>query len=252
MGDLSNVLRQLPFSNPLLFDGFPLSRNDVTYWLYTRNNPNIPDILKRTSTRFGNLEPENEIKFIVHGWMESANRTYYRGLIDAYLIRGNYNVIGVDWSRPSLSEYTISSRNTKTAGRELGDFIIKLNKNMGIPFEQIHILGHSLGAHLAGFAGKRVLSRTGSKVRRISALDAAGPLFESPIPVDRNNRLDQSDAEFVDCIHTDGGIFGMVQPIGHADFYPNGGLPRQPGCSTINIRQLSSRVIIDDSKYIWS
>lgn len=47
-------------------------------------------------------------------------------------------------------------------------------------------------------------------------------------------RLDPSDAELVDVIHTDGkSIFllgyGMSQPCGHLDFYPNNG-KEQPGC----------------------
>ncbi|KAE8744829.1 hypothetical protein FOCC_FOCC008553 [Frankliniella occidentalis] len=48
-------------------------------------------------------------------------------------------------------------------------------------------------------------------------------------------RLDTTDARFVDVIHTDGtSIFllgyGMSQPCGHVDFYPNNG-KEQPGCS---------------------
>lgn len=249
--DLSNILRQLPIPNPVTFDGLPLSQTDVTYFVYTRDNPDVPVLLRSYSANLSPIDPRNEVKFIIHGWMESANRTYMRAIENAYIQRGNYNIIGVDWQRPALNEYSISARNTKTVGRELANFIMKLNREAGIPLSQIHIVGHSLGAHLAGFAGKDIIRRTGRKVSRITALDAAGPLYESPIPVDENNRLDKNDAEFVDCIHTDGGIFGMVQPIGHVDFYPNGGLPRQPGCAIINIRQLSSRVIIDDSKYIY-
>lgn len=45
-----------------------------------------------------------------------------------------------------------------------------------------------------------------------------------------NCRLEKSDAQFVDIIHTSGGIYGYRMSHGHADFYPNGGRPPQPGC----------------------
>lgn len=47
---------------------------------------------------------------------------------------------------------------------------------------------------------------------------------------DRRGHLVPSDAEFVDVVHTDGGVFGFDSPLGHVDFYPNGGMPFQPGC----------------------
>ena len=60
----------------------------------------------------------------------------------------------------------------------------------------------------------------------VPGLDPAGPLFwDSP-----KIRLDKSDAGFVDVIHTCAGYMGYKDPIGHADFYPNGGTWVQPGC----------------------
>lgn len=34
----------------------------------------------------------------------------------------------------------------------------------------------------------------------------------------------------VEIIHTNNGDLGLVEPIGHADYYPNGGGLEQPGC----------------------
>ena len=45
-----------------------------------------------------------------------------------------------------------------------------------------------------------------------------------------NRRLSYSSAQFVDIIHTDGGILGNCETMGHVDFYPNGGNALQPGC----------------------
>uniref|UniRef100_A0A673TKC3 Triacylglycerol lipase n=1 Tax=Suricata suricatta TaxID=37032 RepID=A0A673TKC3_SURSU len=92
----------------------------------------------------------------------------------------------------------------------------------------VHIIGHSLGAHAAGEAGRRMNGTIG----RITGLDPAEPCFEgTPELV----RLDPSDALFVDVIHTDAAPvipnmgFGMSQKVGHLDFYPNGG-KQMPGC----------------------
>ena len=72
------------------------------------------------------------------------------------------------------------------------------------------------------------------KSGRITGLDPAGPAFQYTDPL---VRLDPSDAIFVDAIHSDAAVdfisgFGMEQPVGHVDFYPNGG-QNQPGFKMI-------------------
>ena len=87
-----------------------------------------------------------------------------------------------------------------------------------------------------------------------SGLDPAGPLFEG---YDPKVRLDQTDANYVDVIHSNGESlivggrhqnliggtqvvtlhlsgFGVWEPIGHVDFYPNGGRA-QRGCQHLII-----------------
>lgn len=58
-------------------------------------------------------------------------------------------------------------------------------------------------------------------------MDPARPGFEF-IPFQKE-RLSKDDAEFVDVIHTAGGTLGIMDSLGHADFYPNDGVAPQPG-----------------------
>eukprot|EP00079_Xenopus_tropicalis_P031729 XP_017945500.1 PREDICTED: pancreatic triacylglycerol lipase-like [Xenopus tropicalis] len=108
-------------------------------------------------------------------------------------------------------------------------------KNYDYSPSMIHIIGHSLGAHVAGEAGKRVPG-----IARISGLDPAGPLFQNTPP---EVRLDPTDADFVDAIHTDTSPLipkiglGMAQSVGHLDFFPNGG-QTMPGCGSNIITRL--------------
>ena len=79
-------------------------------------------------------------------------------------------------------------------------------------------------AHVAGIAGKNVQR---GRINTIIGMDPAGPLFDVNNP---RARLDFSDAEYVESIHTDV-AFGIVAEISHADFFPNNG-HTQPGCIT--------------------
>ncbi|XP_011495483.1 PREDICTED: pancreatic triacylglycerol lipase [Ceratosolen solmsi marchali] len=79
-------------------------------------------------------------------------------------------------------------------------------------------------------------------VGRITGLDAAYPLYMN---TGAEGHLTAADAEFVDLIHTDGGVLGFPIPLGHADFYPNGGRPLQPGCNLENVLAMGISKIIN-------
>lgn len=77
-------------------------------------------------------------------------------------------------------------------------------------------------------AGKKI-SR--GKVGKIIGLDPASPLFKYD---DVDGRLAETDASYVEVIHTCAGTLGFSKPIGMASFFPNGGAA-QPGCSRWDI-----------------
>ena len=94
------------------------------------------------------------------------------------------------------------------------------------PAASLHCVGHSLGAHTCGFAGKS-LAKLGLGLERISALDPAGPLFLKTFfrggvntEDDAAARLTASDADFVSAIHTDAMFYGSRVAVGHVDMYP--------------------------------
>lgn len=98
-----------------------------------------------------------------------------------------------------------------------------MNQVGGLNFGTTTVIGHSLGGHTAGIAGKRV-SR--GRLNTVFALDPAFPLFSMDRPAER---VAPGDAVYVEVMHTNAGLLGFDQPIGAASFYPNLGRT-QPGC----------------------
>ena len=135
-------------------------------------------------------------------------------------------VMGVSW-------FAAQWKYAPSAGQRVADFIVFLQKNRIISdSSQVHLLGHSLGGHVMGVAGHRLQTQHGMRVGRITGLDVAGPLYKN---MPRENKLDSSDASFVDVVHTNIDGVGIADSIGHVDYYSNGGLGRsQNGCQFRN------------------
>ncbi|CAG9110804.1 unnamed protein product [Plutella xylostella] len=195
----------------------------VVFELYTRKNPQLFEVITPNKDP-KHFNPDAPTYVVVHGWTV-RDYALYR-IKDNYLRTGDVNVIMVDWTRYSVDLYPKSAASTKYVGERIGELLLSLISRHPSAGSSLRLVGHSLGAHVSGRAG-RYLQERNHTVARITALDPAGPLFEVPplLP-----GLTPSDASFVLAVHTDGGAFGLVRPRGHADFYANGGGPVQPGC----------------------
>lgn len=139
-----------------------------------------------------------------------------------YLERGEYNIFYIDWSLLVPAPCYISAvHNAKHCGVCVGELVRRILES---GTDDIHIIGFSLGAHVPNFVALEVRPFV---LPRITGLDPAMPLY---MTVSKDNKLDASDARFVDVIHTNALIQGKVERCGHVDFYMNGGII-QPGCS---------------------
>ncbi|CAL8102383.1 unnamed protein product [Orchesella dallaii] len=165
---------------------------------------------------------EDDVIFLIHGFTDDSS-TWMLTLKDAYLNLRDTTVILVDWSRGASGYYPQIVANTRVVAREISLFI-RYVKTLWITPKRIHLVGHSLGAHIASYVGKSI-----GNVYQITALDPAFPLFEGfPSPI----RLHKEDAKHVLIFHSNIGPWGlgMKNPVGSVSIYLNNGRD-QKGCT---------------------
>lgn len=194
---------------------------ELTYWLYTEKTPTTPTNINS----FDLINRDNPIMILIHGYLGHRDADHIQTIKNAYVQKMPSNVIVVDWEKYANGLYTTAFCNVTTVATNIVEFIIRLVTATAVPLRKLHIVGHSLGAQVAGEVGKQFDRRVG----RITGLDPAGPLYQN---VPREDRLDAGDANYVDVIHTNQGQFGYKGNAGHINFYPNCGY-LQPGCPRI-------------------
>ncbi|KAF6210752.1 hypothetical protein GE061_013862 [Apolygus lucorum] len=226
---LELVDQQLRAANPALND----YRSSVLFYLYTKSTLNSPQLLQinnSTQLKSSNYVSSKKTIVVTHGYMDSVHSDITQKIKNALLEFNDVNVIGIDWSYYTKNIiYSWVAGETSGVGNYVGRFVTFLIEQ-GLSTENVHLIGHSLGAHVSGFAGK-TLKANGYTAARVTGLDPALPGFNGN---DDSSRLASTDGNFVDCIHTCGGLLGFDVPICQADFFPNGGINVQPGCTWLD------------------
>lgn len=175
------------------------------------------------------FDPTLATKIVVPGILDSEKTAIWLIMLrNALLAHGEYNVIMVNWNN-FVGTLPRIAANTHLVGAEIASLVHHLMSAYGIDPESVHIIGHSIGAHAASYAGKRI-----ANLGRITGLDPIRKYFQG---LPKEARLSSTDANFVDVIHSNfkhkkkGKIYplGYQLPVGHVDFFPNSD-KRQPGC----------------------
>ncbi|XP_049868423.1 inactive pancreatic lipase-related protein 1 isoform X2 [Pectinophora gossypiella] len=175
------------------------------------------------------FDKSNPTVLYIHGFIETPQKESVQVMVSSYLeSRPGTNVVLLDWSNMSHGSYLVNAaRNTKKVGQVTAEQINKLIEG-GVPREKVHLIGHSLGSHVAGYIARDLKNKHNKTVKRLTALDPAFPAFYPDGVV--MEHVSAKDAEFVDVIHTDAGGYGAPVRTGTVDFWPNGGKSIQPGC----------------------
>ncbi|KAI8433148.1 hypothetical protein MSG28_013995 [Choristoneura fumiferana] len=186
--------------------GLGRTRRKYTYWT-ARNIASDPRIDFKRPTLL-----------LAIGYLDSTSFPISAMFANEYEARG-YNVILIDNQRFATVHYYLASRLMRPVGKLVSEVLVQLFHS-GLDPSKLELLGFSLGGQTVSYIAKNFQLMTGRNISKITALEPSGPCFRSLNPDDR---LDASDADFVEVIHTNIDGYGMAARMGHVDFYVNGG-----------------------------
>jgi pimeloyl-ACP methyl ester carboxylesterase len=186
----------------------PLASSISTSWANKTNNKNARTFV------------------VIHGYLSSANEGWVKNIERALSAKfGSANVLSIGWNSGGIYFDDLHSIAEK-AGEDLAKYL----KNEGISSENVTVVGHSMGAHVAAWASQKSADLTGQKFDTIHALDPAGVGYEksgSFTDLFRRTGLTNTSARNVVVLHTSKNL-GYERNVGTLDIYVNGGT-EQPG-----------------------
>ena len=174
-------------------------------------------------------DPNRKTIFLIHGFTSKPTQAFGTqggpGLLNA--LKTKYpqaTIVTVDWSLMSgkkQSDYDWVYRRMWNVGRPLARV---LREDLCVNPRNTILIGHSLGAHIAGTAGHEFNRLTNTKLEQIVGLDAAG-VYMSALGSDV--RLDKGDAKKVVGIHSSEAVhfpsttqgLGWYKEYGDLDIY---------------------------------
>ena len=95
------------------------------------------------------------------GILNPKSKFYYNTAHIIYMyayLQEDSNVIAVNWEKGAKhTDYRQCAANTRVVGAMIAELMKALQKTSKAMYGRMHLIGHSLGAHIAGYAGERVL-----------------------------------------------------------------------------------------------
>ncbi|CAG7723475.1 unnamed protein product, partial [Allacma fusca] len=148
---------------PAYLDGQPpyntlANESSIHLYLITSNDPDkfeelvTDDLETLQKSAYIKNAP---LKVMSHGFGGTHQDGFPRRLSRIYLAQGSdMNIILVDWAKLATNPwYNIAAGSVKTVGNKAADLVKFLVANDYVTLDQVHIIGFSLGCHVAGNIG---------------------------------------------------------------------------------------------------
>ncbi|KAE8752560.1 hypothetical protein FOCC_FOCC000682 [Frankliniella occidentalis] len=160
------------------------SEDDVKFHVFTKGN-NYSSVegtqvtLDHEDFLAAGWEPALPTKIVIHGFTNSISSPIIQLIKDAYMTHGDYNVVGVDWGVLCPNPLYVTARlNVPFVGKLVGKLMSFLIEQELATADKLHVIGHSLGAHVAGISAKSLNETEGQRPARVTGVCAHGRSYE--------------------------------------------------------------------------
>ncbi|KAH8388029.1 hypothetical protein KR093_011224 [Drosophila rubida] len=178
----------------------------------------------------------------VTGWGSSINRSNAGPVAKAFACRNDTNFMVLDAANFIQTFYTWAAVNTDTIGRFVAQALLKLDRSYVT--RNVHVVGHSLGAQIAGATGRYYQQLSGgAQLPRVTGLDPANPCFYDGFK--KLPGTQSGDAAYVDLIITNPGLAGTAEDVGDGNFFAQGLAPIKSGCTGLDAIPCSHQRAVD-------
>jgi pimeloyl-ACP methyl ester carboxylesterase len=211
------------------------------------------DAITNVSNLGNSLDSRAKTYVIIHGYQNTSAEPWVNDMAaKLHQKDSSANVLALNWLyngsddgySASNMEYNTAASRVVNAGEKLAHYL----KDKGIDPANVTIIGHSLGAHVAAYAGKETKEITGKSLSEIIGLDPAGPGFDHMNPIGSayhtslREGLNPSSADKVIAIHSSV-IWGNSQRLGTKDIYLDDWYPQKEEVSLGNFKDLMEKHI---------
>ncbi|XP_077295976.1 endothelial lipase-like [Arctopsyche grandis] len=131
------------------------AEKSVKFILHTRKGKQDLVYGNNAGLANSNYDAKKPVNIVIHGWQSNSGSEINQLITEAFYKNADQNVIVVDWGKGAFTLYSTAARNVIKVGALVGKLVDWLIEN-GTPINNVHLIGHSLGSHCVGIAGRSV------------------------------------------------------------------------------------------------